>query len=156
MVNEAIWIAMIAAVGGVVTGALSPWLLLWQANRNKLAERLQDQAERAEVARQAREAAKLLLEANKKVADTAERANEKLDEIHTLVNSNMTAAIQSEFDATTRELAMMLEVIELKRATGKEPSVETLAAVEATRAKIAELQSTLIERGTLHTEIQGT
>jgi cell division septation protein DedD len=72
--------------------------------------------------------------------------NTKLDTIHTLVNSNMTAAMQSEFDATVRELAMMLEVIELKKSGGLDPSVDAKAAVEITQLKIAELKAQLEDR----------
>ena len=98
------------------------------------------------IADQAAEAASLLLAANERVAHTAQVTNGKLDIIHQLVNSNMTAAMQAELDATVRELAMMREVIELKRAAGKEPTVEALAAETATMAKIGELTSTLQDR----------
>ncbi len=105
-----------------------------------LAER-QDQA-----ADKAAEAAELLLAANERVAQTAQSTNDKLDTIHTLVNSNMTAALQAEFDATVREEAMMQEVIELKRAAGREPSETAQAALITTRAKIAELSANLTTR----------
>ena len=63
-----------------------------------------------------------------------------------LVNSSLTGAMQSEAEAVVRELAMMLEVVELKKSMGKEPTVEVLAAIDATRAKIAELQAKLADR----------
>jgi len=95
---------------------------------------------------QAAEAATLLLAANERVAHTAQVTNGKLDVIHQLVNSSMTAAMQSELDATVRELAMMREVMELKRAAGTEPAPETLAAIDATQAKIGELAASLQDR----------
>ncbi len=91
------------------------------------------------VAAQVAEAARLLTERQEEAAD-------KLDTIHALVNSNMTAALQAEFDATVREEAMMKEVIELKRALGREPSEIAQAALIATRAKIAELSTNLSAR----------
>jgi hypothetical protein len=54
--------------------------------------------------------------------------------------------MQSESDAVSRELAMMLEVVELKRVAGKEPTQEVLAAIDATKAKIAELHAKLADR----------
>lgn len=72
--------------------------------------------------------------------------NSKLDVIHKLVNSNMTAALQAERDATVRELAMMQEVIDLKRVAGHEPSPEALEAIVATKSKISELETTLMDR----------
>ena len=74
------------------------------------------------------------------------KTNTKLDVIHTLVNSNMTAAMQSELDAITRELAMMLEVIELKKANGLEPSKKALAALDTTQSKLTELTNQLEDR----------
>lgn len=79
--------------------------------------------------------------------DAANRiANNKLDLIHSLVNSNMTAALQSELDATVRELAMMKEVIELKRAMGIEPSPEVLSAITSTQTRINELLAVIRDR----------
>jgi hypothetical protein len=157
---DAIWVALIVAVGST----LSPLLVAYLTNRHRKAERLQDYARQdavaaraATVARslleqqeataaQATETARRLLEANQQVADAAKTANGKLDVIHTLVNSNMTAAMQSELDATTRELAMMNEVVALKKAAGHEPTPETLAALEATQQRVTELRSSLEER----------
>jgi hypothetical protein len=99
-----------------------------------------------EVAAKADEAARLLLDENRKVADRADQTIEKLDIIHTLVNSNMTAAMKAEMDATVRELALMREIVAMKKTSGQEPSVETLAAIEATGAKIAELSASLSDR----------
>jgi hypothetical protein len=143
---------------------LSPLLMAWLTNRNRQQERAQDfarqdlVAERAnlvavdlvkrqdDAAEKAATAARLLLAANERVAQTSKMTNDKLDVIHTLVNSNMTAALKAEFDATERELTMMIEVVELKRLGGHLPTVESLAAIEATRVKISELRSTLDDR----------
>lgn len=76
----------------------------------------------------------------------AAKTNGKLDVIHVLVNSNMTAAMQAELDAIKREIVMMREVAALNLAAGREPTVEALAAIEATQVKIAELESQLADR----------
>ncbi len=100
-------------------------------------------------AAKAAEAARLLLAANERVAATSVVTNNKLDVIHTLVNSNMTAAMQAELDATIRELAMMQEVIDLKQASsGRPPGVEALAAIASTKLKIGELRAILKDRST--------
>lgn len=98
------------------------------------------------IADQAAEAARLLLAANERVATTAAETNGKLDVIHTLVNSNMTAAMQAELDATTRELAMMREVASLNAAAGRAPTIEVLAAIDATESKISELTAAMADR----------
>jgi hypothetical protein len=138
---------------------LGPLLLAWLNGRQRRAEKREDYArqdevaERAtEVAKQAQEAATLLVEDNQRVAKAAALATSKtfgkLDEIHTLVNSNMTAAMQAEFDATVRELAMMREVIGLHAAAGRAPSTEAESAVTATESRIAELRAALEDRHT--------
>lgn len=106
-----------------------------------------------EVARQAAVAADLLVENNKLVAETARETGRKLDTIHTLVNSNMTAAMQAEHDAVKRELAMMREVMELRRAGGQEPGDDTIAAIGATEAKLRDLAAALAERATAQAKV---
>jgi hypothetical protein len=128
------------------------------ARQDVVADRVTDAAVKAKaVAEQAAEAARLLLErqdaadAQRAVAaDLLVAANErlggKLDVIHTLVNSNMTAAMQAEYDATVRELAMMREVVALNHAAGREASAEALGAIAATDVKVADLWATLQDR----------
>lgn len=143
---DQIWLALTVAIPAIITGAVAPLATVLIANRGRRKDKEQDWARQDAVAAQAAEAAKLLLAANERVAATAEAANAKLDVIHTLVNSNLTAAMQAELDATVRELAMMNEVIDLKRANGHEPSVNTLATVKATELRISELKATLADR----------
>lgn len=121
---EAVWVALIVAVSGL----LGQWLLKWQDYRR------QD------------EVARKLLIANERVANSTLLTNNKLDVIHTLVNSNMTAAMQSELDATVRELAMMREVIGLNRNAGREPTELTLAAINVTEDRVNELKAQLQTR----------
>jgi hypothetical protein len=72
--------------------------------------------------------------------------NAKLELIHMLVNSNLTASMQAELDATIRELAMMHEVIDLKRANGRDPLPVVLETLAFTEGKIAELKAKLHDR----------
>lgn len=154
-------VSICVAIGASIT---APLILARQAEKMRRQDREADWDRQDEVARraanatatvaasqkriadQAAKAAEALLEANAKVAATADETNGKLDVIHALVNSQMTAAMQSEYDATVRELAMMQEVIGLRRAAGHEPSQEALLAAEATQAKIAELAARLEDR----------
>jgi len=148
----------------LVVSVIAPSVLAWLTGRQRQADKAQDWAREDAVAAQAAKAAKLLLdrqeadarkreeaaalllEANERVARTAETTNTKLDVIHTLVNSNMTAAMQSELDSTVRELAALKEIIALKAAAGDKPSPEALAAITYTEAKIGELTATLNDR----------
>jgi hypothetical protein len=157
----AIVVSIITAVFASIT---APLILAHRTERMHREDRLADYERQDKVARaaertavdliasqkriadQAAEAAALLLAANERVARTAQVTNGKLDVIHTLVNSNMTAAMQSEYDATVRELAMMREVLALKQAAGGSPGAEALTAITATEVKLAELAAALEDR----------
>jgi uncharacterized membrane protein len=78
--------------------------------------------------------------------ELAARTSEKLDAIHGLVDGAMTAAMRAELEATRRELVMMREVVALNLAAGREPTVEALAAIEATETKVHVLASQLADR----------
>jgi hypothetical protein len=167
MAEDTVTLGIVVAVCSTV----GPALIAIVQSINKRKEKDQDYAREDAVALQAAEAAKLLVERQDAIAaktaetarllavntravtetahaaaEVAQRTNDKLDVIHVLVNSNMTAAMQAELDATLREAAMIQEVIELKKAAGSEPTVETLAALESARNKIGELGSALKDR----------
>ncbi len=146
---EPVWLALIAAA----TGILSPLLLAALMNSSRRRDKKQDYdrqdavAEKAQgVADQAAEAAKLLVAANERVAATTADTNSKLDVIHVLVNSNMTAAMQAEHDARSESLVLMLEIAELKRSAGMDLLPEAAQAIAITKVRIAELRATLDER----------
>ncbi len=134
--------ALIAATGTI----LSPLLLAYMTNRQRRVEKREDYKRQDLVAAQAAEAAALLLAANERVAESTAVTNEKLDVIHTLVNSHMTAAMQSEFDATVRELAVMRELAAVHEAAGRQPGEHTVSAIEVTQSKVDELRTNLVER----------
>lgn len=88
---------------------------------------------------------------DKAAADLREQNNgikAQLDTVHTLVNSAMTAAKQSEYDALVRDLASMLEVVDLRKksSSGEPSSKEILDAIETARNKIAVLRIELDDR----------
>lgn len=140
--NDVLWTAVIVAASATV----SPLMLAFLTNRQRDAAQKKDWARQDQLIERTETTAALLLAANERVAQGTKVTNDKLDVIHTLVNSNMTAAMQAEHDATVRELAMMREVIALHRADGREPNVESLAAIDSTEHRIAELKASLADR----------
>lgn len=132
MQTETLLIALVVAVIG-------PVILSYLNGLQRRKEKEQDYARQDEVAAK-------VVEAAKKVAKTAKTSDKKLDEIHILVNSNMTAAMQAELDARIGQLLLMKEVIELKKALGKTPLKDALVAVESTEEKITELRTKLADR----------
>lgn len=155
---------VLVAVLGTAGIILSPAILAYITGRQRRHEKLEDYARQdlvaervteaadktREVAHQAAEAARLLVASNLVAAETAAAAtaltNGKLDQIHTLVNSNMTAAMQAELDATRALLAMMREFRDFKATAGKPASRQALAAIEETERKVGELATTLDDR----------
>jgi Mg2+ and Co2+ transporter CorA len=133
--KHAIWVALIALVASV----LSPLLLAWQLNVSAIEDRDANWAREDAVAAR-------LLASNERVARGTRITGEKLDVIHDLVNSNLESALRGERDANAATLAMMRELVALKRANGHEPSIETLAAIETLENRIAELDAMLADR----------
>lgn len=151
-------VIVLVAIVGVFGSVVGPALLAYLNGRQRRAEKREDYARQDQVAdrvteaadrtkavaEQAAEAARLLVASNavaaKTAAHTAAITNGKLDQIHTLVNSTLTEAIEAQLEATLEQLAMM------RRALAGEtvpPSLESMAALEA---KIADTRASLTER----------
>ena len=98
-------------------------------------------------ATEARDAATALIDVTR---DAAERTNGKLDVIHTLVNSNMTAAMAVALRALRSSLVSLRALLAWKEqaAPSVQPTADELAEVEATLSAIAELEVVLRERRT--------
>jgi hypothetical protein len=78
--------------------------------------------------------------------DDAKEKSAQLSQIHTLVNSNMTAAMESELDARKSNLILLEETISLKRSAGAEPTGETMVLMSTAKNKIHELEAQLDDR----------
>jgi hypothetical protein len=83
----------------------------------------------------------------------ADRSDEKLDQIdlqarriHTLVNSDMTAARQSELDTTRVIVAVLRRVIALARDRGIQPDPKDVDALDAAERRAVELEQILADR----------
>jgi hypothetical protein len=110
----------------------------------------QQRAVADEAIRQQEVVATRLETSNMETAATAEAAaaitNGKLDDIHVLVNSQMLEQIVAQHDTEVSNLTLMKEIIELKKASGIEPSEATEAALIAKQAKIDELAAQVVKR----------
>ena len=159
--SETVQVALIASIVGPVV--LSVILAFFNGRAKREDWRRQDQLEaikaerEKEVAAQASEAARLLLEAQKaseerlkEVAHLAKISNAKtegsLKEIHTLVNSDMTAARQSELTQTQALLILMKSNKARDEAAGLKTSTSDQAAIDAQEIRVLELQRILDDR----------
>ena len=83
---------------------------------------------------------------NTKIDDSSHTQSAKLDQIHTLVNSNLTASLKDQLDTRRAYLIVLTESIAYKKTAGEVPSSETLGFIDATKIKIAELEAQLADR----------
>ena len=153
----AIATAIITAVSALIAGPVAALMLSWLTATQQRQKTLDDYArqdevadrlERAAMASRIRleEVARLAAETAATQAATAVVTDSKLNVIHTLVNSQLSAALQNELDGLVREVAVIRELIELKRANGKEPTSDSLTILAASDSKIIELRQTLDNR----------
>lgn len=80
------------------------------------------------------------------VEERLESIETQLHQIHTLVNSNLTAQMNVSLDATVRELASLRENVALKERAGDAVASEVLQVIKATEARIGELRAQLRDR----------
>jgi hypothetical protein len=136
-----VWAPVLAVLAAALLVVLVVLVqLLRAANRERRENRALDLKRQDAVAAQARETAALLLESNKRFAAVTKTTNSKLDSIHTLVNSNLTAAMLAELGATEAGLALMRELTDDRAARGIKPSPEAKARINATEKRVDDLR----------------
>jgi|GEM_PF-2731212 hypothetical protein len=133
---------METVVVAIVAPVILALILGWQQRRAKR----EDWAREDAVAAKAAEAARLLLAANERVAETTQVTNDKLDVIHTLVNSNVTKEMEARLEGSRREVAALREIVELRKQSGQDPTEEALAAILSTEEGVHELENDLADR----------
>ena len=141
----------------IIATVVSPLLLAYATGRQRRKEKIEDWAREDLVAVKAQEAADRLLAAQEETIrrtdevaiqaeTTATETKESLKEIHTLVNSDMTAARQNELTVTKALLVLMQKNVQGDKDAGLPPSESDLAAIDATEVRILELQQILNDR----------
>jgi len=133
----------------VITSILGPCVLMLLTGHQRSKEKQEDWRREDIVAEKAAEAAKLLLAENKKVAASAKEASGKLDAIHILVNSNMTAAMEAQLVALQGQLVVMNRLAKIE-----DPTVNEQAAINAVEKQIAELTATVRDRLAATTKVE--
>ena len=78
--------------------------------------------------------------------DTAIAQSAQLTQIHSLVNSNLTASKMGELASDEANLASLLEIVDLKQKQGIAPGVGATSAIEDMKTKITELRAELADR----------
>lgn len=127
---------IIAAALAVFSSITAPILLSMRT------ERLHREDQARQFAHEERAALRLEGLVRRNQADTSA----KLEQIHTLVNSEMTAARQNELDQTRTMLVVLQRVVATAYEKGTEPDPADLAMIKSTRARISELEQILADR----------
>jgi len=131
----------IAAIGALVAMATtaSPIILSVITANQRRKEKVEDYSRQDAVAAQAAEAARLLLDANERVARqsaaSASETQSQLKQIHTLVNSNLTQEMEARLVALDAQLVLTQEVMRLNSVAG-------VVTPEAAKDALANLQRT--------------
>lgn len=100
----------------------------------------------AMVAKRAEETSQLLVGATINVRDLATAINGKVDDVHALVNSSYTAALQAALEAVQAKLVVLLDSVAFKREHKLEVAPEISTDIAATRTKMEELSAAIAER----------
>lgn len=164
---DIVLVAFIAAVVGPAVLAVVNQLLGRAAKREDWARQDAVAQHVADAAEQARKAASLLVEENRRSALASARTDKKIDavasqaselqsqaaeiqtqaaEIHGLVNSAMSEEMRRNLESQEALLVVLEELAEVKIAAGLAPSSDAEARVNATRAMIVELRAALGDR----------
>jgi hypothetical protein len=123
----------------LVVAVIGPVILSLLTGRQRRREKILDWAREDEVARKAAQVAQDL-------RDSQRSTDFQLERIHTLVNSNMTAQMEDSLASKKAELAALLEVADLKRAAGVEPSSTALSTINLIKSDIARKEAELADR----------
>jgi len=148
-----VWAPILVAVVVAVVPLMSAWLTGRQLRAAKVQDwarddalREREQKERAQVAAQVAAAAAEVAAVKDHLVESTNRTDRKLDDIHVLVNSSMTAAKQAELAATRREVVLLRENAALHEAAGRSPSDDASAALTSAEDRLGELQDEVEDR----------
>jgi hypothetical protein len=116
-------------------------------------DQLTDYRRQDQVAAQAQRVAQAATDAAKSAQRSADEAGLKLDaigvqtqRIHTLVNSDMTAARQEELDQAESLIVALRRVIQVSRDKGLQPDPSDVSQLERTMMRRDQLESILADR----------
>jgi hypothetical protein len=134
--------------GLVVVAVVGPYIMLRATAKRDRETRAEEKADRAavaaqveKVAEQAKLAANLLKQQDSKMNHVAQKTDSKLDQIHTLVDGAVTAAMRDQLDMARSNLVLLEAAAE-----GSKNMAAAQETIEAMKAKIESLNEALEQR----------
>jgi hypothetical protein len=148
---------VVAVCTAIFSSVTAPIILAQRTERMHRADQLEEYRRQDVVAKQAADVAARLLKAQEAevvrtdevarlAAKNSQQTKLKLDRIHTLVNSDMTAALQAQQDQAQIMVGTLKRVIQLAQAKGEKPDPEDLRELESAQASITRLEAVLADR----------
>ncbi len=152
--DPAVIVTLVISVAGVIFASITaPLILAHRTERMHREDMLSDYQRQDKVAAAAAAAAVAAQEAARLAQQQAADAAAKLDDlsaqtqrIHTLVNSDMTAARQEELDQAESLIVVLNRVIQLARDKGIMPDPSDVDALERTQHRRDQLELILADR----------
>jgi hypothetical protein len=139
-------VSIVASVGAVC----GPIVMAWLVNRNARLMKAADYERQDEVAARLNarqdEIAALAAMATRAQEQAAKMQSAKLEQIHSLVNSNLTAAMQDQLDTRQANLVLLTQALETRTRDGLPIDPQAAETLAATKVKIAELSAQLADR----------
>lgn len=147
-----VYLALIVAIPAI----LSPIIMSWLTHRHRRQERADDYARQDFLAQRAVSISQTLRVATAQATATAARQEGRLEDIHTLVNGQMTATLSEKLALTRRTFVALQEIVDLKRQLGIASTVEARNEITIARAQIVELEQALAARGVSEPQVEET
>lgn len=144
--DSVFWTAVAVGVPTVIVSAITPIVMSILASRQRAAEKKADNQRADEIADRLAVANVMASVAAKEAVVAAKTTNEKLDIIHILVNSTLTAAIQAAYDAKVAAGVVLRRLIGAEQAAGRVVNVDDAVLLRVLDAEIAELRVKLAGR----------
>jgi len=146
-VDPAVVVTLVVSVAGVIFASITaPLILAHRTERMHREDQLADYKRQDEVAREAKAAAIAAQQAADKAQRQLESIGVQTQRIHTLVNSDMTAARQEELDQAEALIVALQRVIRLAREKGVQPEPSDVDQLQRTRARRDQLEQILADR----------
>lgn len=137
---------IVLAVIAVFSSVTAPLLIMQSTARTRRRERLEDYAHQDRLAAEAAEAAEAAVAATRVSNGKLDQLSAQAAQIHSLVNSDMTAARQAELDQTRSLLTVLRRVVSITADKGQPPDPADVQAIENAIRRVTELERVLSDR----------
>ena len=140
----------VALIVGITSsiGVISPIILAVLTNKQRRREKQEDYVRQDLVASRVEQN-------NREMREDQKKSNYKLDQIHDLVNSQFTAALQAELAARSHSLELMKSFLRTSDPQDPQQSEFSLEEIRSSEKKIEELKYMIKERLDLAAKVAG-